>query len=103
MELCVPEYSMLNHIPSMIAASALYLSRKLNKTGEWVSGLCSVVQCTCIFTCTVATMYSSYCTCTCNLIPIRLHAFSCGVCIESMVCIKSHRRKVWTCKDNYLY
>lgn len=39
MELCLPEYSMLEYVPSQIAASALYLSLKLHKAGEWTATL----------------------------------------------------------------
>ena len=42
MELCLPEYSMLEYVPSQIAASALYLSLKLHKAGEWVGGTCTL-------------------------------------------------------------
>jgi len=37
MELCVTEYSMLQFLPSHIAAAALNLAMKAYNAGEWVS------------------------------------------------------------------
>ena len=36
MELCLPDYSMLEYLPSLVAAAALYISNKLYSDGEWV-------------------------------------------------------------------
>lgn len=36
MELCLPDYSMLEFHTSMIAAAALYVSMQLYGAGEWV-------------------------------------------------------------------
>ena len=36
MEICLPDYSMLEYLPSQIAAAALYISNKLYSDGEWV-------------------------------------------------------------------
>ena len=45
MELCLPEYSMLEFHPSKIAAAALYISMQLYGAGEWVRFYC-VYLCT---------------------------------------------------------
>lgn len=39
LELCLPEYPMLEFLPSLQAAAALYLSKLVNKAGGWVSTL----------------------------------------------------------------
>ncbi|XP_011404046.1 PREDICTED: G2/mitotic-specific cyclin-B-like [Amphimedon queenslandica] len=39
MELCLPDYSMLEYLPSLVAAAALYISNKLYSDGEWTPAL----------------------------------------------------------------
>lgn len=36
MEICLTDYSMLEYLPSQIAAAALYISNKLYSDGQWV-------------------------------------------------------------------
>ena len=38
MELCLPEYTSLQFLPSQQAAAALHLALKLHNSGDWVSG-----------------------------------------------------------------
>ena len=42
LELCLPDYSMLEFHPSLLAAAALYLAMQVYHTGEWVCVLCTV-------------------------------------------------------------
>lgn len=42
MELCLPDYSMLEFHPSLLAAAALYFAMQVYHGGEWVSSLWSV-------------------------------------------------------------
>lgn len=36
LELCLPDYSMLEFHPSLLAAAALYLAMQVYHTGDWV-------------------------------------------------------------------
>ena len=36
LELCLPDYSMLEFHPSLLAAAALYIALQVYHTGDWV-------------------------------------------------------------------
>ena len=36
LELCLPDYAMLEFHPSMLAAGALFLARQVYRSGDWV-------------------------------------------------------------------
>ena len=44
LELCLPDYSMLEFHPSLLAAAALYLAMKVYHCGEWVSKVLYIVE-----------------------------------------------------------
>ena len=46
LELCLPDYSMLEFHPSLLAAAALYLSIKIYHCGEWVRNSRDTNTCT---------------------------------------------------------
>ena len=48
MELCLPDYTTLEFLPSQIAAAALCLTMKMYKAGEWVCVMrILIVLCAC--------------------------------------------------------
>ena len=56
MEMCLTDYSMLEYLPSQIAASALYISNKLYSDGQWVNQ--KLLCCVSLFGCFFADSYS---------------------------------------------
>ena len=43
LELCLPDYSMLEFHPSLLAAAALYLAMQVYHSGDWVCMLVTIV------------------------------------------------------------
>ena len=43
LELCLPDYSMLEFHPSLLAAAALYLAMQVYRSGDWVCMLVIII------------------------------------------------------------